>query len=281
MSEKTGYRTYRGEVKRAGPVPPYRLVRIENADRISVIAMNDPESLNAYSARMTGELRAAIKEASDNPEVAAIILTGSGAAFSAGGDIRRMEDTGLTPAERYEFIRHEFAGLIHAIAATDKPVIAAVNGHAMGVGFFTALACDMIIASEGAKFGTAYIKLALTPLGVSFILARTLGYVRAYELCALGAVLSASELLQCGLINRVSKPSTLLSDAKALAGRLADGPPRALAFTKQILRRAAYADLEEHLMFGEAIQPLCLASDDHKEALSAFAEKRIPIFTGL
>lgn len=281
MPQASTVKTYQDEVTQSGQVPPYQLVQVETADRLAIITMKDPDSLNAYSIRMTRELRYALAQTSGDPAVAAIILTGTDPAFSAGGDIRRMDDTELTPAERYEFIRREFAGLIHAIAETDKPVIAAVNGHAMGVGFFTALACDMILASETARFGTAYIKLALTPLGVSFILAKTMGYARAYELCALGTVLSSTEMLQAGLINRVTAQTDLMPQARTLALKLAAGPARALAFTKQILRRAAYADLEEHLMLGEAIQPLCLASGDHKEALKAFAEKRSPLFTGV
>jgi 2-(1,2-epoxy-1,2-dihydrophenyl)acetyl-CoA isomerase len=281
MNDQATLKSYREEVEHLGPVPPFQFVQCDVHDGVALITMKDPASLNAFSGRMTLELRTAIKQCSIAADVSAIVLTGAGIAFSAGGDIRKMEDTKLTPAERYEFIRHEFGGVIKSITDTDKPVIAAVNGHAMGVGFFTALSCDMIIASEQARFGTAYIKLALTPLGVSFIMARALGYVRAYELCALGGELSAKELLDCRLINRVCNPSDLLVEAKALAQRLAKGPARALGFTKQILRQAAYADLEQHLMLGEAIQPLCLASDDHKEAVKAFAEKRKPTFTGL
>lgn len=277
----TTIRTYREQCDAVGPVLPYRRVEVTVRERVATITMRDPETLNAFSLQLTRELRHALGEMSADPDVAAIILTGSDGAFSAGGDLRQMNETEVTPAERYEFIRHEFGGVIEAIARCDKPVIAAVNGHAMGVGLFAALACDMILAARSARFGTAYIKLALTPLGVSFILARALGYARAFEFCALGSVLSAEQIHGLGLINRVVEDGDLTVEASAIARRLADGPPRALAFTKQILRQAAYRDLGEHLLIGEAIQPLCLASDDHREALDAFAGKRTPRFTGV
>lgn len=229
---------------------------------------------------MTGELRDALDAANENPTVKAVILTGAGSAFSAGGDIRRMRGTAMLPAELYEYIRHEFGGVIYRIIDMDKPVIAAVNGHALGVGFFTVLACDLVVASEWARFGTAYIKIGLTPLGVSHILATMLGHARAYELCALGEIIDARRAMELGFINRVVPHERLLAEADALAQRLADGPGRALAFTKQMLRGVARAGLAEHLLLGEAIQPLCLASVDHREALSAFAEKRRPIFVG-
>ncbi|MBA4751003.1 MAG: enoyl-CoA hydratase/isomerase family protein [Sphingopyxis sp.] len=274
-------RTYREQIKAAGPAFPYRRLEVSVADRIATITLNDPETLNAFSIKMTSELRHALGALAADPDVAAIILTGSGGAFSAGGDLRQMNETEATPAERYEFIRHEFGGVIEAIGNCDKPIIAAVNGHAMGVGLFAALSCDMIVAARSARFGTAYIKLALTPLGVSFILARSLGYARAFEFCALGSVLSPEDMKGLGLVNRVVADEELSQEATIIARRLADGPPRALAFTKQILRQAAYRELGEHLMIGEAVQPLCLASDDHQEALAAFAEKRKPKFSGV
>jgi 2-(1,2-epoxy-1,2-dihydrophenyl)acetyl-CoA isomerase len=170
---------YVEERDRRGPIPPYHLVKTEIVDGVATITMDDPATLNAFGFRMTGELRAALASASEHRGVRAIILTGGGSAFSAGGDIRLMRETKLSPAEQYEFVRHEFGGVVGLITTIDKPVVAAINGHAMGVGLFTALACDMQIASEQARLGTAYIKIALAPLGVSYILANTIGYSRA------------------------------------------------------------------------------------------------------
>ncbi|WP_164516582.1 enoyl-CoA hydratase/isomerase family protein [Minwuia thermotolerans] len=280
MTERAGRRTYADQVDERGPLDEWRKVRLEIDPPVATITLNDPESLNAFSIRLTGELRKALAEADADRRVRAIVLTGSGKAFTAGGDLRQMEQAETGPIELYEFIRREFGGVVQAIAATDKPVIAAVNGHAMGVGFFTALACDMIVASERAKFGTAYIHLGLTPLGVSQILATLVGYHKAYELCALGEVLTASEGAGLGFVNRVVAPESLMEEAGALARRLADGPPRALGFTKMLLNRAIRGGLDEHLQIGESIQPLCLDSDDHREALAAFAEKRKPVYRG-
>jgi len=258
----------------------YRVVKVERADRILTITLNEPEALNAYSARMTGELRRALGEAAEDPDVRVVILTGAGKAFSAGGDLRMMRAGDLAPAELHEFVRVEFGGVIHGIVAMDKPVIAAVNGHAMGVACFTVLACDLVVASERAQLGTAYIHLGLSPLGVSYLLAKAVGYARAYELCALGEVLDARRAEALGLVNRVVPHERLMDEARALAKRLAEGPPRALGFTKRLLRQAVQADLDAHLAAGEAIQPLLLWTEDHKEAVSAFGEKRPPRFTG-
>ncbi len=273
--------TYRQQLAARGAIEPYQLIEVRRRGPVTTIVMNDTAALNCFSIRMTGELRHALAAAEADAATRALILIGNGTAFSAGGDLRQMRAGELSPAEQYEFIRHEFGGVINQIIGMDKPVIAAVNGHAMGVGFFAVLACDLVVASDQAHFGTAYIKIGLTPLGVSHILATTIGYARAYELCALADVLSADRLKELGLVNHVVQHQQLLSEASALAQRLADGPPRALAFTKQILRRAARAGLEEHLLLGEAIQPLCLASLDHREALDAFAEKRRPAFRGV
>jgi 2-(1,2-epoxy-1,2-dihydrophenyl)acetyl-CoA isomerase len=276
----TPRRTYRDLVEERGPISEFRVVLIEREGTVETITLNDPAALNAYSPRMTGELQLALRRAEDDPAVRAVILTGAGRAFSAGGDLRMMRSGDLPPAESHEFVRREFGGVVNQIVSMDTPVVAAVNGHAMGVAFFTVLACDMVVASEQARFGTAYIHLGLTPLGVSYLLAQTIGYARAYELCALGEVIEPEHALRLGLVNRVVPHDRLLEEARTLAGRLAAGPPRALAFTKLMLRRAVRAGLEEHLIAGEAIQPLCLSTDDHREALRALAEKRPPRFTG-
>ena len=272
--------TYADMLLERGPLDTFELVRVATSDRIATVTLNDPEHLNSYTIRMTGELREALRRAEDAADVRVVILTGTGKAFSAGGDLRRMRESSSAPLERYEFIRHEFGGLIKQIVTMDKPVIAAINGYAMGVGLFTALSCDMIIASDQGKFGTAYIHLGLTPLGVSYLLAKILGYCRAYELCALGDVFDAWRAEALGLVNCVVPHEHLLEETHKIACRLADGPPRGLGFVKQLLRRAFHPDLEEHLLLGEAVQPLCLASADHREALAAFAEKRKPLFVG-
>lgn len=273
-------RTYRDQVAERGPIDEYRVVRVETRDRVAVITLHDPDSLNAYSIRMTGELRHALATASRNEQIRVVILTGAGRAFSAGGDLRQMEAAETGPIETFEFIRREFGGIVESIVHMDKPVVAAVNGHAMGVGFFTALACDMIVASEAARFGTAYVQLALTPLGVSYLLATLIGYQRAFALCALGDVVDARRGVELGFVHRAVAAEHLMDEAMALARRLADGPPRALGLAKQLLRRAVRAGLEEHMLLGDSLQPLCLASDDHREALDAFRSGRRPEFAG-
>lgn len=278
MSEQL--KTYAEIAAEAGPYDDFRMIDISVADAIATITMQDPDSPNAYSPRFCGELRRALSQVENDPAVAVVILTGTGKVFTAGGDVRQMQDLQMAPLETFEFIRHEFGGIVLTIAGMDKPVIAAVNGYAMGVGFFTALACDMIVASEQAAFGTAYIRLGLTPLGVGHILSRSIGYHRAFELCALGDQLSAADAKAMGLVNHVTSHAQLMEKARELAERLAAGAPRALGFCKQFLRKAVQADLEDHLLMGEAMQPLLLFSDDHHEAVAAFLEKRQPRYSG-
>lgn len=272
--------TYRDLLKTRGSLESYEVTQVTEYGPVAAIGMNDPETLNAFTPRMTGELCKALGEAEEDPEIRAVVLTGSGKAFTAGGDLRMMGAGDLGPIEQFEFVRREFGGVVEMIAGMDTPVIAAVNGYAMGVGMFTALACDMVVAARSARFGTAYIQLGLVPLGVGYLLAKTIGYHRAFELCALAEQLTAEDAWRLGLVNRVVDDGDLEKTALDLARRLADGPPRALGLAKQILRHAAQADLDEHLARGEAIQPLCLNTDDHKEAVAAFAEKRKPRFRG-
>ena len=143
--------TYADMLRERGPLDEFQVVHFATGDRVAQVTLNDPEHLNSYTIRMTGELREALRRAEDDPDVRVVILTGTGKAFSAGGDVRRMRDSDATPLERYEFVRREFGGLIQQLVAMDKPVIAAINGYAMGVGLFTALSCDMIIASAGGR----------------------------------------------------------------------------------------------------------------------------------
>lgn len=266
-------KTYRQLREEAGPYDSYRLVTIQIENGIAIVEMRDPETLNAFSVRMCGELRRCFAQLELDDDVAAIVLTGTGGAFSAGGDLRQMKAGHTEPIETYEFIRSEFGGVALAIVKLGKPVIAAVNGAAMGVGFFTALACDMIIAAEDAVFGTAYIHLGLMPLGVSYILARSVGYHRAFELCALAPNISAAEGQALGFVNRVVAHDELRDRSAELAATLATRSPRAMRFCKEVLRKSVQSDLEDHLLLGEAIQPLLLETEEHREALEAFLRR--------
>src|SRR5215469_18913559 len=237
MSESNHEQTYADMLRERGPLDAFQVVRFEAVDRIATVTLNDPDHLNSYTIRMTGELREALRRAEDAADVRVVILTGTGKAFSAGGDLRRMRDSGSAPLERYEFIRHEFGVLIQQIVTMDKPVIAAINGYAMGVGLFTALSCDMIIASDQAKFGTSYIHLGLTPLGVSYLLAKILGYCRAYELCALGDVFDARRAEALGVVNCVVPHERLLDLARPCS--CCALPPATIAKRWRRLRRSA------------------------------------------
>ena len=258
------------------------LVHAQREKNVAILRMDAPQQLNSFSEEMCKELVHNITEATNDEQVGAIILTGTGKAFSVGGDINMMQNCGFSPIEFHSWIVEHFGGVIGAITSSPKPIIAAVNGYAMGVGFFTALSCDMIVASTSARFGTAYIKIGLCPLGVSYILCRKLGYHRAFELCALGDEITGTQALEMGLINRLVDDTSLLPEAKAIAERLVAGPRTALAQTKIVLRNAFQnQSLQQHLEHTEAIQPLLLHSADHKEGREAVKEKRSPVFSKL
>ena len=189
---------------------------------VRVLRMNDAKNLNTFRPQLTQSLRRALAQAESDQRVHVVVLTGSGKVFSAGGDMNMMLDpaspssassapdpdpskpsSAMSPVDLQQFIEQEFAGLVQLIGSMSKPVIAAVNGVAMGVGFFTALSCDLIVASRNASFGSAYVRIGLCPLGLSFLLPRLVGYARAFELLALSPVLSAQQAADLGLINRV------------------------------------------------------------------------------
>lgn len=247
---------------------------------VATLTLNRPDVLNALNLALKAELAERIAELGKRRDVRAIVLTGSGRAFCSGGDIREM-DPDRTPADTRERLLSLHRTLFTPLATIEKPVIAAVNGTAVGAGLSLALACDLIFAAERAVFGAVFSSRGLVPdAGAAFRLVRYVGVPRAKELAFSGRLFSAAEALQLGLAQRVIADADLLRETQAYAASLASGATVALGLTKRLLDLAPTSTQEamiEHEI-GAVIQAIGTA--DHAEALSAFGEKRKPSFTG-
>jgi 2-(1,2-epoxy-1,2-dihydrophenyl)acetyl-CoA isomerase len=247
---------------------------------VATLTLNRPSVLNALNLALKAELAERIAELGKRRDVRAIVLTGSGRAFCSGGDIREM-DPGRTPADTRERLLALHRTLFTPLATIEKPVIAAVNGTAVGAGLSLALACDLIFAAERAVFGAVFSSRGLVPdAGAAFRLVRYVGVARAKELAFSGRLFGAGEALQLGLVQRVVADDHLLRETQAYAASLASGATVALGLTKRLLDLAPTSTRDEMVEheIGAVIQ--AIGTGDHAEALSAFAEKRKPSFTG-
>ena len=256
---------------------------VERRDRVTLITLNRPDALNALVGDMRALLREAFEGAAADPDVRVIVVTGAGRGFCSGGDIRFMEGV-MKRGGRFEDFRPLLeAGrdVVRAIHATDKPVLAAVNGAAAGGGMNLALACDIRWASEKAKFAESFVRLGLHPdWGVLHTLPRIVGPARALELMWTGDAVDAAEALRLGLVTRVLPADALLPETLALAERLARAPSVAIASIKQSVRASASLSLEEALAREIEAQERCWETRDAREGLAAFLEKREPRFEG-
>ncbi|MBM7691321.1 2-(1,2-epoxy-1,2-dihydrophenyl)acetyl-CoA isomerase [Peribacillus deserti] len=251
---------------------------VQVSERIMTIQLNRPESLNSFSPEMISNLTLTLKEASQNPEVRVIILSGAGRSFSAGGDVKTMGQAG--PTEVYEHI----GGLnqcILAIKGTEKPIIAAVHGFAAGAGFNLALACDLILAAEDSKFALSFSQVGLiSDGGGSYFLPRLIGPHLAKQFFFSGEPVSAQRMYELGVVNALVPAETLEEEALKYASRLANGPGRAYAMMKKLIDHSMTASLEDILEQERITQTLMISTDDHQEGIAAFKEKRKPVFTG-
>ena len=255
----------------------YDTILVEAADGVATITLNRPDSLNALNSAMRRELLAAFKAAGRDDAVRAIVLTGAGRGFCSGADLRG----GATERAFRRVLADEYNPLIVAIRDLPKPVIAAVNGVAAGAGVSLALACDLVHASEDARFILAFIRIGLvSDSGSTRALVRTLGRHRAAALIFSGEPLGAAEARAAGLINEVVPGEQLSATAQAAAARLAAGPTRAIGLAKRAINHAEDALLAESLATEAALQELAGRSEDHAEGAAAFAEKREPRFVG-
>lgn len=254
-------------------------------DGVALITLNRPEARNAMSDRLTPALRTQIKERGDDPAVGAILITGAGKAFCSGGDVKGMGDRGakkdMAFDDRVSDLRWRQAALTGALVAVRKPTIAALPGAAAGAGLAIALACDIRIAARSAFVSTGYARVGLSgDYGIAWLLTRAVGSVRARELMFTAERVDAERCERIGLVNRLVDDAKLQDEAFAFARSLAEGPRVALRNMKDNLDDALHIDYPTAL-YREA-ERLVHASrtEDHKEAVRAFVEKRKPNFTG-
>ncbi|WP_454885159.1 crotonase/enoyl-CoA hydratase family protein [Sphingomonas oryzagri] len=262
------------------------LILTEQSGAVRTLTLNAPERRNPISdLPMVDALDAAIKAADADPGVRVVVLTGAGSAFSSGGDLKKMAPgQGLRdalPARTRANYRAGIQRLPILFQSLDVPVIAAINGPAVGAGCDLACMCDVRIAGQSAMFAESFVKVGLIPGdGGAWLLPRIVGFSRACELALTGDMIDAAEALACGLVSRVVADEDLLATAHALAERIAANPPHAVRMTKRLLREGQTASLVNLLELSAAMQALAHATVDHDEAVSAFIERRSPTFSG-
>ena len=257
----------------------------EIRDRVAVITLNRPDARNALSDHLTPALRRMIKQCGDGPNVGALLITGAGTAFCAGGDVKGMGSNSnkkeVTFEERVVDLQTKQRTLTGALVALRKPTIAALPGPAAGAGMALALACDIRIASESAIMSTGYARIGLTgDYGIAWLLTRLVGTSRARELMFLSERIDARRCEMLGLVNRVVADAELRENAFALAKSLAEGPSIALARIKDNLDHAVSANFLDSMDHEAENMVRSARTTDHKEAVRAFIDKRKPVFVG-
>ena len=255
----------------------YEAINLTEDQGVWVVTLNRPEVRNALGLDMREELLDFFTIAKKNDEIKAIVLTGAGQAFSAGGDLKALQSVDLLSGRKRLQASHE---LIKSMLDLEKPIIAAVNGVAAGAGVSIALASDLIVAAKSSFFIQSFIKVGLVPdLGSIYFLPRLVGRHRALEMMLLGDKVSAEEMLNLGVINRVEEDDAVLEEALVIARKLADSPATAMGLTKRLTNRSILPDIDQSLELEGFAQAMSFESEDFKEGVSAFLEKRKPQFT--
>jgi 2-(1,2-epoxy-1,2-dihydrophenyl)acetyl-CoA isomerase len=250
--------------------------------RVAVVTLNRPEAMNAIDTGMRKNLLAAFDELARNADIRAVLLTGAGKAFCSGADLKSAAanpDTSLRRTART--LLHDFQPLVECIARMDKPVIAAINGAAVGLGMSLALACDLIVMADNAYLMSPFVGIGLIPDGgAAWFLTRRIGYSRAFEALIEGEKLDAARCAALGIANRVVSGDALAESTCRWAADLAERAPIAVGLTKRVTRLSSSLGLSEALTVEAELQTLCASTEDSREAITAFVEKRNPIFRG-
>lgn len=250
-------------------------------DGIALVTLNRPEKANAFTLAMVDDWAAMYRRAAQDAQVRAVVLTARGSAFCGGIDLSGPEAAERSPLERYRVLTERIHAVAHAAAALDKPLIAAVNGAAMGAGMDMALMCDIRTASLEAKFAETYVRLGLVPGdGGTFLLPRIVGQARALELLLSGDAIDAEDAYRLGIVSHVFSPADLLERTVGLARRLVAGPPELTRMIVRAVRRSPREDMGDAFRTLAAESALMASTEDAHEALNARAEGRPPRFTG-
>ncbi|MCB9358087.1 MAG: enoyl-CoA hydratase/isomerase family protein [Calditrichaeota bacterium] len=257
----------------------YETILYERTDAVLKITLNRPDRFNAFNAQMHKELADAFKNAAKDDEVRSVILTGAGKAFCSGQDLKEVKDDPNTSlADR---LRKNYNPNIMRVRELEKPVICAINGVAAGAGMSLAMACDLRIASEQVTMLQAFVNVGLVPdTGSTWVLPRLLGYHKAFEICSTGRPIKAEEALKLNLVDEIVAHDQLESFTLELATKYASAPTKAIGAIKRALNKASAVSLEEALDYEAYLQDILGQTEDYREGVSAFNEKRKPNFKG-
>ena len=250
---------------------------------VAKIVLNRPERLNAINRAMEQELTESLADIHNDEDLKVLVLTGAGRAFCSGGDVSEnmVEEYGGSVQKVSDTFHHVYQGIILQLFNLDMPTIGMINGTAVGLGFDLALACDIRIGSEDAKFMVAFTKMGLTPAaGGAWLLPRVMGLTKANELIYTADLVEAEEALRLGILNRLVPSASLEKETMALAQKISQNSPVANRLAKLQIHRGLDTDLGTALELGATCQAICLTSKDSREALVAFREKRKPVFKG-
>jgi 2-(1,2-epoxy-1,2-dihydrophenyl)acetyl-CoA isomerase len=254
-------------------------VLVDKRGRVAIVTMNRPDALNSFDDGLRLGLKSVLESVARDESVRAVVLTGAGRGFSAGADLKSASSVAGAEVERQ--VNEEYGAGLRAIASMDKPVIAAVNGFATGIGGSFALACDLVVMGEGAFFQVPFQKIGLVPDGgMTCMLTERVGHRRAFELAVSGDRVPAARCLEWGLANRVVPDARVVDEAVAWAEQLCDAAPIALAHMKRLLRTTTGLGFEAAIRAEAQLQAECIDSQDFQEGVAAFRAKRAPKFSG-
>jgi 2-(1,2-epoxy-1,2-dihydrophenyl)acetyl-CoA isomerase len=258
------------------------VIQTQRLGKVALIEMNRPDALNALNKDARTMLAAELEAVARDNEIGAVVLAGAGRAFCAGADLKgdgSAVNTGLLHGARV--LQHDFHPLLEYIVKMDKPVIAAVNGAAAGVGMSLVLACDLVVMADNAYLHSNFVNIGLIPDGgIAWLLQRRIGYGRSFEVLADTQKMDAQQCLNLGVANRVVTPESLRDTALEWAARLADRAPIAMALTKRLARVSQTSSLADALAIEVEMQAFCASTEDAREAMSAFVKKQKPTFKG-
>jgi 2-(1,2-epoxy-1,2-dihydrophenyl)acetyl-CoA isomerase len=259
----------------------FQAIQLTIQNQTAWVTLNRPDARNAINDEMRDELLAVLTDARTNPEIRALVLTGAGKGFCTGADLSRRGGGPTGPGAAREMMRTRSQRLIRSLWELEKPVIAAVNGVAAGLGAHLAFASDLVIAAADARFIEVFVRRGIAvDGGGAYLLPRLIGLAKAKELVFFGDDLSADDALRIGLVNKIVPADGLHAAVKEWTDRLASGPTFAIGMSKRLLNRSLESDLETALDEEAMVQSLVTQSEDTKEGMLAFAERRQPLFKG-